>query len=275
MDWFVVALTSLLTFISPVNLIGDRLIADQIRSRVYQVEDLSVRVDNAPSFQAVQGKIERVRIASRGIEILPELRIEQLQLETDPIDVRWQSLSGANLSTLRQSLRQPLQGAIQVVVTEADINRALADTQIKARLETLLNRVIPADAPRFQIDGIQVDFLERDTTNTDQAPRINLLLNLRQGLNPEEELAVLAIAIETGVQVNNGDRLMFIDPVVMLDGRKISSRVVNSITSSFINQLSLKPLEKQGITARILRYDLTADQAAFSLFASLQPSEKP
>ncbi|MEB3227272.1 MAG: DUF2993 domain-containing protein [Synechocystis sp.] len=275
MDWLIIALTSFLTLISPLNLIGDRLIADQIRSRVHQVEDLSVRVDNAPSFQAVQGKIERVRIASRGLEIIPQLRIAELQLETDPIDVRWQSLSGANLSKLRQSLRQPLQGAIAVVVTEADLNQALADKGVKTQLETLLNRVIPEDAPRFQIDAIQVDFLDPTVSDTPQEPRFALLLNLRQVLNPDEEPAALDIAIETGVQVDNGDRLTLIDPTVMLNGRKISSRVVNSITGSFVNRLSLKRLEQRGITARILRYEVTDEQAELSLFASIQPSPSP
>ena len=275
MDWFVIALTGFLTFISPVNLIGDRLIAEQIRSRVYQVEDLSVRVDNAPSFQAVQGKIERLRIASRGLEIVPELRLEQVQLETDPIDLRWQSLSGGNLAQLRQALRQPLQGAMEVVITEADVNRALADPKIKTRLETLLNRVIPEDAPRFQIDGIQVDFLGGDAKDTANAGRLGLTFNLRQRLDPNGESEALTIAIETGLRVENGDRLTLIDPVVKLDGRKISSRIVDSITGSFINKLSLKRLEKQGITARVLRYQITTDQADFSVFASLQPSEKP
>jgi hypothetical protein len=209
------------------------------------------------------------------LEIVPELRLEQVQLETDPIDVRWQSLSGANLAQLRQALRQPLQGAIAVVITEADVNRALADPQIKARLETLLNRVIPEDAPRFQIESIQVDFLDGNGNGTATTARLGLTLNLRQRLEPDAESAALTIAIETGLQVENGDRLMLIDPVVKLDGRKISSRIVDSITGSFINKLSLKRLEKQGITARVLRYQITADQADFSVFASLQPSEKP
>jgi len=275
MDWFVIALTSFLTFVSPVNLIGDRLIADQIRGRVHHVEDLSVRVDNSPNFQVVQGKIARLRIASRGLEIIPGLRLDQAQLETDPIDVHWRSLSGGSLTTLRQALRQPLQGAVAVVITEADVNRALADPAIKARLESQLNRVIPADAPRFQIDTITVDFLDSNTQDTVIAPRLGINLNLRQFLSTDEAPTALAIGIETGLRIDNGDRLTIVDPVVTLDGRRISSLVVNSITGSFTNQLSLKRLERQGITARILRYDLGSDQAEISLFASLQPSQQP
>lgn len=267
MDWFVIALTSLLTFISPLNFIGDRLIADQIRSRVYQVEDLSVRVDNTPNFQAIQGKIERVRIASKGLEIIPSVRIEAAQLETDPIDLRWQSLAGANLGKLRQALRQPLQGAVALTITEADVNHALADRQVKQCLETLLNRVIPAEAPRFQIETMQVDFLEGD--------RLGITLNLKQLVDPDEAPAALNIAIETGLHIDQGARLTLVDPVVQLDGRKISSRVVNSITGTFVDKLSLKRLEPRGITARVLRYEMDANQADVSIFASLQPSESP
>ncbi len=267
MEWLAIALTGFLSFLSPVNFIGDQVIANQIRQRVYSVEDLSVRVDNAPNYQLVQGKIERLRIASKGLEVVQHLRLEKLQLETDPIDLDFKALSAENrnLPGLRKALRQPLQGATEIVITEADINQALADPNFKARLQTQINQRIPADIPRFQLLNANVDFLDDD--------RLALVLDLGQQLEPAQELEKLTISIETGINIQNGDRLILVNPVAELNGRKVNTNVLNSIISSFSDKLSLKRLESQGIIARVLRYDITPDEFSFSAFGSIQPSE--
>ncbi len=263
MEWLAIALTGFLALFSPVNLIGDKLIADNIRSRVHDVEELSVRVDNAPNFGVVQGKVQRLRIASRGLEVIPAVRIEQVQLETDPIDVNWRSLSGGSLRQLRQALRQPLQGATEVVITEADINEALENAQIQTRLERLLNQVIPDDAPRFQLLAARLDFLEDN--------RLMIAITLSQGSEAEAAPETLEIEVETGIQIEQGSKLSLINPVARLNDRKISSRIVNSIVGSFDDRLDLQPFEFRGVTARVIRYALTPDQLAVSTFFSLAP----
>ena len=85
MEWFLIALTGFLTVITPVGLVVDHVIANNIRDRVKSVEELSVRVDNAPSYQLIQGKVNRVRIASRGIEPIDHVRIDTLDIETEKV----------------------------------------------------------------------------------------------------------------------------------------------------------------------------------------------
>ncbi len=47
----------------------------------------SIRVDNTPNYQALQGKIARVRISARGIYPRADVRIEKIELETGIICV--------------------------------------------------------------------------------------------------------------------------------------------------------------------------------------------
>lgn len=267
MEWFAIALTGFLSFLAPMNFIGDQVIANQIRQRVHSVEDLSVRVDNAPNYQLIQGKIQRVRLASKGLEIVPNLRLEKLQLETDPIDVDFKALSGENrnLPGLRQALRQPFQGATEIVITEADLNQALADPKFKIRLQNQIDQRVPKDLPRFQLLSAKVDFLDGD--------RLGIILDLGQQLEPDAELEKLAIVIETGIEIQNGDRLILLDPTAELNGRKINANVLGGIISSFSDNLSLKRLESRGIIARILRYDITPEEFSFSAFGSIQPED--
>lgn len=65
MEFFTILLSGLLGLVSPAGLVIDRTAESFIRSR-FEVEQLQVRVDNAPSHQLLQGKVERVLIAGRG-----------------------------------------------------------------------------------------------------------------------------------------------------------------------------------------------------------------
>ena len=63
---------------------GDRLIS---------VEQQAIRIDNTPNYQIVQGKIDQVRIAGRGVTINSYLRIDTLELETDAIAIDLQEVT--------------------------------------------------------------------------------------------------------------------------------------------------------------------------------------
>ncbi len=271
MEWLLIALTSVLTMLSPVGWVVDTAIANNIRHQVKSVEELSVRVDTTPSWQLIKGKVHRVRIASRGLEPISQVRIDHLELETDPIDLQLDQLKTNNLQALRRSLRQPLQGAIKVVMTEVDINQALADPTVKKQIEALLNRVLPSEAPRFSLESATVTFLPDAKSSPGQIPRLQVQISLSQAGEagaPPEKLAITAMA---GIELTQGYRLSLIEPSASLNGRKISSRIINSIVGSFGDRLTLKPLEKQGITARVLNLSIEPKKLSAAVFLRLDP----
>ena len=137
MEVFTIFLSSLITIISPLGFVVDSVVAEQLRSQVKSVETLAVRVYNTPSYQPVAGKVDRIRIASRGVEIIDNLRIDTLELETDPLDLninKIQSLSG--IKSIQSSLNQPFQGGIRLVIKEDDLNFALESSGIRNRIRT-------------------------------------------------------------------------------------------------------------------------------------------
>ena len=163
MEWLLIGLSSLITVLTPVGLVVDQTVADNIRRRVVAVEALAVRVDNTPSWQFIQGRVQRVRIASRGLEPIASLRIERLDLETDPIALKFEQLRTSDLQEFRASLAKPLQGAIQVVLRERDINQALADPRLKAQLQAWLKRLLPAEAPPLELKTATLQFGPNNT----------------------------------------------------------------------------------------------------------------
>lgn len=276
MEFITILFSSLLAAISPAGLIVDHVIAKTIRSQVKSVEQLEVRIDNAPSYQILQGKVERVRIASRGIQPIANLRIEVLELETDPIDIDLHQLQERknkeerrgeireNLSNfiVNKGLRKPLQGAVRIVVTEADINHALQSTEIKSYLQKLVNRLIPKQddeqTERYQLSNPQIDLLANN--------RLRFQVQLRPGSSQQETSDQLEIMLEVGLNVVAGRSLQLVEPTGTLNRRKLSTRLLKSFAQGLDSQLDLRKLEKKGITARLLQLSLEQDQITLAGF---------
>ncbi|HAC63298.1 MAG TPA: DUF2993 domain-containing protein [Cyanothece sp. UBA12306] len=260
MEFFTIFLSSLLTVISPVGLVIDTVVANTIRSQVKSVEELAVRIDNTPSYQPIQGKIDRVRIATRGIEPLENLRIEAIELETDPIDLNINGLEGKGLTGIRKSLRQPLQLGVNLIIKEDDINQALESANIKSKIQQVINNVLPAQAPRFSILTLQFQFKSEN--------RLGIEVKLQQDPKEGETPEPLALTLETGLKVKNGRSLQLLDLNGTLNGRKLSRKFLSRFQS-----VDLDILEKQGIVFRLLQLNVdeeTLNASAFFRLDTLQ-----
>ncbi len=184
----------------------DQVAEDSIRSRLVGAESLQVRVDNGSPVQLLQGQVNRVRIAGRGILPTADLRIEVAELETDPIDLEFNSLRNGEVV-----LDKPLQGALRLVLTEEDLNRYLASDAVAERLSRLqiggLNPAQARERDRYKINNPSIQFLPDDRL------KISLeLADLVQG-------GALQIDAESGLSVSAGDRLILTEPMLSVNGR--------------------------------------------------------
>ncbi|RMF26156.1 MAG: DUF2993 domain-containing protein, partial [Cyanobacteria bacterium J083] len=146
MELLSIVLAGLLSLGSSLGLIGDKILEQNLRKKLERVEQLEVRIDNTPSYSLIQGKADKIRIAGRGLYILPAARIDILEVETDPVSIDLTSLSKKNFS-FNQALRQPLNFAVRLELTEHDINYALRspniESQIQKYFQNLLNQFNP------------------------------------------------------------------------------------------------------------------------------------
>ncbi|MBR8828816.1 MAG: DUF2993 domain-containing protein [Gomphosphaeria aponina SAG 52.96 = DSM 107014] len=264
MELIAILLSSLLTLISSTGLLIDKAIANTLRSRLEEVEQLEVRVDNTPSYQILQGKINRIRIASRGVQPTPNLRIEVLEIETDPINIDLQNLRQKGISSFQESLREPVTAGVRLVLTEADINQALAAKAIQSRIEELLKKLSGSGSRSYEVVNPQIDLLGDD--------RLKIMVQLRRSQDAEP----LNINLELGVKVVEGRTLDLINPVGTANGRALSSRLLNGFAERLSSRLDLRRLEKSGTMAKILQLDQDQDEielaAIFSVANRTQPT---
>ncbi len=254
MEALAVILTGILGLGSSLGIITDRLVEGAIRQQVPRIEQLVVRVDNSPNYQLILGRVDRIRLASRGVYFFPFLRIDTLELETDRI-----SIDNENNQI---KLREPLQAAVRVVIKEEDLNRALEAEEIR---------------PLFQ--GIKVDFSsfnpnlhveEIDIVDPkisflpDNRLRLTAMLSSRtKGLNSLN----LSAEIEIEVLPNGNVKLKQVD--LSIAGVKIPDILINNLVIGVNRLLDLKQLEARGIKSRVLKFEFTQGKMQLIGFAQL------
>ena len=267
MELLTVLLSGLLLLISPVGIVVDQAAANAIRSRLAGAESLEVRVDNGPSFQLLQGRVDKVRIAGRGIFPIAGLRLERAELETDPIDLAFNQLRQGKVV-----LDAPLQGALHLVLSEADVNAFLRSPTITKRLSQLkigsLNQAQARERERYEINNPVINFLGGDRTDTTDENRLRISFDLEDLVQD----GILHIDAEVGLRVSEGDRLILVNPVLTVNGQPAPTRLVNALLGDVNNRLSLQRLENRGLTARVINLAVQPDALDVALWVRVDPS---
>jgi hypothetical protein len=253
MELFAILLSGLLGVLSPVNLVVDKIVESNLRSRLNKVEQLQVRVDNAPNYQLVQGKVERVRIGGRGLWLTPEIRIGALELETDPVNVNIQRLRQGGGGSPRSSLREPLQAAVRLVLTQVDINRVLQSPAVASRLQRLWSGVFGGSPERYQILNPRVEFLGEK--------RFRFQMEVQ-----EQDAEALALTVESGLGITAGRSLQLVEPAVLINGRPLSPALTGGFSRGISDRFNLRTLEDAGIIARLLKLDITTGELEIAAF---------
>ncbi|RAM51531.1 MAG: DUF2993 domain-containing protein [Hapalosiphonaceae cyanobacterium JJU2] len=260
MEFLTILISSLLGVVAPVGLVIDQTAENAIRSQFSTVEQLQVRVDNAPSYQLLQGKVERVLIAGRSLQLKQQdFRIAVLELETDQIEF--------DLSSLSQrlpKLKQPLQAGVRLVITEQDINKLLQSPDFLNRVQKFNKR---------NSSGLQ--FAQASNFAN---PKLEFLANNRfifqVELQSDEEVIPLLFKINSGLSIVGGRQFQLVDPQVSLDGQEFPAEFLNLILSNINQQLNLRNLEGDGLQMRILKWKMMPGKLEMAAFFRVEPSSK-
>ncbi|AFZ29194.1 hypothetical protein Glo7428_0601 [Gloeocapsa sp. PCC 7428] len=258
MELLTILLAGLLGLLSPVGGVVERIAENSIRSQFVHIETLRVRVDNVPTHQLLHGKVQRVRIAGRALDLKQNIRLAVLEVETDAVDFDTDSLSG------RLQLQQPLQAGVRLVLTEQDVNQALQSDAIARRL---LNVTISGLGRRTQ-SVQQFNFSQ---------PRIQFLANNRIRFQVEltqADVEPLRLTIESGLGVISERQIQLIAPVVLVNEEKVPEQILSAIATNFSQQFDLRSLQSAGIQARILQLNVSPQKLEIAGFIRVETSSR-
>lgn len=274
MEFITIFLSALLGVLGSVGFFVDRFVETAVRQRFQRVEQLQVRIDNAPNYQLIGGKVQRVRIAGRGFWLTPEARIDVLELDTDPLNADIQALRGGKISPLA-ALRQPAKAAFRLALTQEDVNKLLQSPKISQQLQALSSRFLGnmsgEQLQAYEIINPRIEFLPENRL------RLQVELKQKEGTgtadnNTNQKLALIA---ESGIRIVKGHQLELISPAVSINENTVPEFLISALAQNFIDELDLKKLQQSGITARILDFQVNQDKLEIAAFVQVQPQEKP
>ncbi|MBD0269410.1 MAG: DUF2993 domain-containing protein [Cyanobacteria bacterium Co-bin8] len=259
MEIIAAILAGLLSIASPVGAVVDRLAEDAIRNQISGAEQLSVRIDNVPNYQLINGRVEHVRMAGRGVYPIPELRISTIDLETDPIDVDLASLQQGRLQ-----LDEPAAVALRLVLEADDINAFLQTERVQGWLDrfqfNLPGQGGDRQVARYGLTNPVLSFLE--------GGRVGLSVDLQDRVLNE----AIAIDVDLGLAIANGHQLQLIDPRLSIDGQEAPPQLLTALIDGANRQLTLRLLERSGIVARVLNFQIRNNELEVAVFAKVDPS---
>jgi hypothetical protein len=102
-----------------------------ISSQLDEVEDLNVDIRTDPG-KLMLGKLDSVEITGKGLVMQQDLRIETLEVTTDQVAINPLSTLFGNIE-----LTRPTTADAQIILTEADLNRAFTSDFIQSKLQGL------------------------------------------------------------------------------------------------------------------------------------------
>lgn len=264
MELFAGLLTTVLGIAGAPGIAIDKIATDFLRGQIVRADVLEVRVDNSPNYQILLGNIDRIRVAGRGVYILEFLRIDTIDVETDPISIDPNGLQSGNIV-----LRRPLQAAVRVVLRSEDINNALRSPNIQSSFKNLNIDITGSNRNPEVLDLLnpEVTFLEGD--------RLRLAATLQPRPTPAKPKPIpLNVSLNAELKTIGGTRLQIINPKIELEKTPVPDKISNAFAQALNKVLDLRQLESKGITARVLKLELTEGKMQVIGFAKMDSIPK-
>lgn len=269
MELLTILLSGLLTGGAPVGLIVEEITAQQLSQRLDSAETLAVRIDNLPTHKLIDGEIDRIRIASRHVDIVEGLRLAVLELETDPLNLDLQRLRQRQFDS--ETFREPIQAGIRLVLTEADLNESLRSPQVRRVLQPLINRLLSQPGspkpPQYQLDVATINFLEQN--------RFEFRGEISQVDPQTGNLEQSTLTLTYQLQLISGSEIQWIKGSGTLNERPLPTPAINGFSQGVGSRLNLQRFDERGFIARFFALDIDDSALEMALFLQFPAPETP
>ena len=253
MEVLTIVLSTVLGLLSPVGLITEQIATQTIRNQLKSVEQLHIRIDNIPSHQLIQGKLDRVRLAGRGLEPMTGLRIDTLEIETDAVNLNRQRLQKGKVCW-----QEPLRAGVRLVLQVGDMQTALRSPSVVRQLQKLLKNMGGEQLQDYNLQDPEIELLDHQ--------RLRFKANL-QGQGATDRLAV---QVESGIKLVAGRRFELLAPVIVLNQTPLPAPLANALLRRLADRLDLQTLEESGLLVRILQWQMNRDRIELAAFVQVQ-----
>ena len=102
-----------------------------LSSQLDEAENIDVDI-RSDLLKVVQGEVDSVSIEGKGLVMQKDIRVQEMQLQTDSIAVNPLSVLFGQIE-----LNQPVDATVRLVLTEPDINRAFNSDYMRSKMQNM------------------------------------------------------------------------------------------------------------------------------------------
>lgn len=208
-----------------------------IKSQLDQVENLEIDIRTDPD-KAMQGEVDSVDIQGEGMVMQQDLRAEEMQMHTSKV-----AINPVRVAFGEIELKQPTDATAQVVLTEADINRAFNSAYIRGKLQGLKIKV---KGQPVTVDTQQVDF---------QLPNQHQVALSAQVYFHELETQK-QVAFRATPQMNAAGNQIAIENVEYSEGKELPPELTEALLAKASDLLDLRNFELEGMSLKLQGFEI-------------------
>jgi hypothetical protein len=228
-----------------------------LNSQVDEAEAINVDLRTDP-LKLVQGELESVAIEGQGIVVQQELRMAEIQLQTNAVAINPLS---AVLGKIE--LTRPTEASAEITLTATDINRAFNSDFIRQKMQGLK---ISVDGKPVTISVQKVDF---------DIPE-NGKISLNAEIFVRETGELKQVAFTAVPKVSSDRQQVLLENVEFTEDRGDSQELTSPLLEQMRDLLNLQNFELQGMDLRLEKIQAEAGKLTMVGSALIEefPSDK-
>lgn len=227
-----------------------------LASQLDEADNLDVEVQTDP-LKLMTGQVEAVSVKGEGLVMQQDLRIEEMQLQTGNISINPLSVAFGSIE-----LTRPTEAETQVVLTEADINRAFNSDFIRSKLTNLH---IQVEGQAATVDSQQVEF--------GLPGNGKVALSTTVKLHDSDQTRQVAFTAVPKVAADG--QSVALEAIEYSDGQELSPELTEALRQEAAELLNLRNFELSGMSLRLQRLDVQPGKLVLQASALIEkfPSE--
>ena len=131
----------------------EKFLSQQVERRISEKLDEAEKIEidvQADLLKIVQGQVDGVSVAGQGLVIQEDIRVQEIKLQTESISINPLSALFGQIE-----FNEPVNAVARIILTEVDMNRALASDFVSSQMQTfdldVDGRIVSFEAEKIEI----------------------------------------------------------------------------------------------------------------------------
>lgn len=221
-----------------------------IANQLDKVDKLNIDIRTNPG-KLIQGEVDSVAISGRGMVMKQDLRIESIEVQTAKVSINPLSVIFGSIE-----LDQPADANAQIVLTEDDLNRAIASDYLASKLQDL----------KLEIDE-QLHTIKLQQADLQLLSAGTMFLNINFLLQESNEAKTLSASIIPKA-IEDGQRIDL--EILSIEGQGLTPELGIAILNQIKTLLDLNNFDLPGMTLWLQKFDIQAGKMIIHVKTNIQ-----